>query len=414
MKRQLTGVFLFTAVLMATVSPTAAIELEQMQKLLAHDAAAHDHFGYSVSISGDTALVGAYGDDDNGKRSGSAYVFVRNGSTWSLQQKLTPTDAAAYDHFGWSVSISDDTALVGASGDNDNGKRSGSAYVFVRNGSTWSLQQKLTPTDAAAEDLFGRSVSISDDTALVGAWGDDDNGDMSGSAYVFVRSGSTWSPQQKLMPPDAAAKSLFGRSVSVSGDTALVGAPGDGWNSGSAYVFVRSGNTWSLQNKITPADAAEYDSFGDSVSVSGDTALVGAAGDDDNGGSSGSAYVFARSGSQWSQQDKMTAVDAAARDQFGISVSVSGDTALVGAYKDDDGSGPGSVYVFVRSGSTWSQQQKITPADGAAYDHFGWSVSVSGDTALVSARGDDDNGSDSGSTYVFSSSNQTPAADGAE
>ena len=185
-------------------------------------------------------MVDAYRDDDGGNQSGSAYVFVRSGGTWSQQAKLTASDAAEFDLFGNSVAVSGDTAVVGNRGDADGGLDSGSAYVFVRSGTTWSQQAKLTASDAAEFDLFGNSVAVSGDTAVIGADFDDDAGLNSGSAYVFVRSGTTWSQQAKLTASDAAADDFFGDSVAVSGDTAVVGAPWDddaGLNSGSAYVF---------------------------------------------------------------------------------------------------------------------------------------------------------------------------------
>jgi len=375
-------------------------------KLLASDGASGDWFGRAVSVSGDTALVGAYLDHDNGYYSGSAYVFKRDGSTWTQQAKLLASDGAANDSFGISVSVSGDTALVGAWGDDDNGTASGSAYVFVRNGGTWAQQAKLLAIDGWAGDLFGVAVSVSGDTALVGAYKDDDNGSDSGSAYVFVRNGSTWTEQAKLLASDGAALDYFGLPVSVSGDTALVGAYRDddnGSESGSAYVFVRNGGTWTWQAKLLASDGAADDQFGRAVSVSGDTALVGAALDDDNGGDSGSAYVFVRNGGTWTWQAKLLAGDGARIDLFGIDVSVSGDTALVGAgYDDDNGSFSGSAYVFVRNGSTWTQQAKLLASDGTLFDYFGVAVSVSGDTALVGAYQDNDNGGSSGSAYVFS------------
>ena len=378
----------------------------QEAKVSANDAAADDNFGISVSISGNTAVVGANGNDDAGSGSGSAYVFVRNVATgWQMQAKLTADDAAAGDNFGGSVSVSGETALIGADGNDDAGSGSGSAYVFVRNGTSWSQQAKLTAGDASAADFFGTTVSISGNTALIGAIGDDDAGLQSGSAYVFIRSGTSWSQQAKLTANDAAAYDLFGNSVSVSGDTILVGAYNDddgGSNSGSVYVFVRSGTVWSQQAKLTASDAAFGDFFGVSVSLSGDTALVGSYYDNDAGPDSGSAYVFVRSGTVWSQQAKLTASDAAADDNFGISVSLSGDTALIGSYVDDDaGNASGSAYVFTRNATVWSQQAKLTASDAATSDFFGTSVSVSGDTALVGANGDDDGGSASGSAYVF-------------
>ena len=382
-----------------TIDPTINT---QQAKLTASDAASNDHFGGSVAISGDTAVVGARLDEAPGTASntdsGSAYVFVRSGDTWSQQAKLTASDAAFQDYFGWSVAVSGDTIVVGASQDDDAGTQSGSAYVFVRSGTTWSQQAKLTASDAAAADLFGFSVAISGDTIVVGAYRDDDAVGESGSAYVFVRSGTTWSQQAKLTATDPGFTDFLGWSVAISGDTIVVGARLDdaaAQNSGSAYVFVRSGATWSQQAKLTPSDAALNDEFGYSVAVSGDTAVVGTPFDDDAGNESGSAYVFVRSGTTWSQQAKLTAADAAANDRFGFSVAVSGDTVVVGAYGDDDaGTDSGSAYVFVRSGTTWSQRAKLTASDATVADQFGISVAVSGDTAVAGARGDE-------SAYVF-------------
>jgi hypothetical protein len=312
----------------------------EQQKLTASDEAWNDDFGTSVALSGDTAVVGAPFDDDAGSASGSAYVFVRSGTRWSQQQKLTASDAAPNDDFGLAVAVSGDTAVVGAIGDDDAGRDSGAAYVFVRSGTRWRQQQKLTASDAASSDLFGNSVAVSGDTAVVGARGDDDAGGVnSGAAYVFVRSGTRWSQQQKLTASDAAPNDDFGLAVALSGDTAVVGAENN-----SAYVFVRSGTRWSEQQKLTASDAAAGAGgfFGNSVAVSGDTAVVGAYADVDAGGDSGAAYVFVRSGTRWSEQQKLTASDAAAGIRFGNSVAVSGDTAVVGAYADD------SAYVFVR------------------------------------------------------------------
>ncbi len=377
----------------------------QEAKLNRTDGAAGDWFGYSVALAGDTALVGAHGDDDDGSASGSAYVFVRSGTVWALQAKLTAADAAADDNFGYSVALAGDTAVVGAYLDDDAGSDSGSAYVFARSGTSWAQQAKLTAADAAADDRFGVSVSTSGDTAVVGAYWDDDAGSDSGSAYVFARSGTNWTQQAKLTAADAAAGDSFGVSVSLSGETAVVGAVFDddaGASSGSAYVFVRSGTNWTQQAKLTAADAAAGDSFGYSVSLAGDSAVVGAYWDDDTALNSGSAYVFVRSGTSWTQQAKLNAADAATDDRFGISVSLSGDSALVGAFMDDDGGEvSGSAYVFVRSGTNWSQQAKLIAADDAGYDYFGCSVSLSGDTALVGAHYDDDWGTNCGSAYVF-------------
>ena len=406
--------FLTMLVVVAGSTTQAAINPANVQKLLAGDGAADDQFGNSVSVSGDMAVIGAYGDDDKGYWSGSAYVFVRAADgTWSQQAKLTAADGEAGDYFGGSVSVSGDTAVIGAYDDDDKGDYSGSAYVFVRAADgTWSQQAKLIANDGAAGDRFGISVAVSGDMAVIGAYEDDDKGDYSGSAYIFVRAvDGTWSQQAKLTAADGTAGDYFGSSVAVSSDTAVIGACMDDDNgnwSGSAYVFVRAvDGTWSQQAKLTAADgpAEDYYYFGRRVAVSGDTAIIGAFGDDDKGDYSGSAYIFVRvAGGTWSQQAKLTAADGTAGDYFGSSVAVSGDTAVIGADGDDDkGDYSGAAYIFVRAaGGTWSQQAKLTAADGAAYDYFGGSVAVDGDTAVIGAIGDNDNGDFfSGSAYMF-------------
>jgi len=252
---------------------------------------------------------------------------------------------------------------------------------------------KLLDSDGIANELFGVSVAISGDTAIAGAYGDDDT---RGSAYVFTRSGSTWTQQQKLTASDGESGDLFGRAVAISGDTAIVGVYGDddrGANSGSAYVFTRSGGTWTQQAKLTASDGAAGDYFGSSVALSGDTVVAGAGSDDSH---RGSAYVFTRSGSTWTQQAKLTASDGVGGDQLGYSVALSGDVAIAGAFADD--SYRGSAYVFTRSGSTWTQQAKLIADDGITSDMFGHAAAISGDSIIVGAPYDD---SYRGSAYIF-------------
>jgi len=395
------------------------IVLSEEQKIMASDAEASDLFGYRVSLSsdGNTAIVGALYEDAGGSAAGAAYVFVRSGSVWSQQQKLTAGDAQANDNFGYSVSLSSDgnTAIVGAYGEDAGGSNAGAAYVFVRSGGVWSEQQKLTASDAQASDYFGCSISLSGDgnTAIVGALLEDAGGSDAGAAYVFVKSGGVWSQQQKLTANDAEAVDYFGISVSLSsdGNTAVVGAPYEdtgGSDAGASYVFVRSGVVWSEQQKLTASDAEAFDYFGYSVSLSsdGNTAIVGAYYEDTGGGDAGAAYVFVRTGGVWSEQQKLTASDAEAGDYFGSSVSLSsdGNTVIVGAfYEDTGGDAVGAAYVFVRSGGVWSQQQKLTASDAEAFDFFGNSVSLSsdGNTAIVGALYEDAGGSDAGAAYLF-------------
>ena len=364
-------------------------------KLLASDGAAGDQFGYSVSISGDTAIVGAYNKNSG---TGAAYIFVSSGSAWVQQAKLTASDAAVGDYFGYSVSISGDTAVVGAFRKTVYGiSQAGAAYVFTRSGSTWSQQEllEIKPGDSSIyqqpNDWFGYAVSISGDTLVVGTPAKNSD---TGTAYVFTRSGSAWSLQTALNPLDVT--SIFGYSVSLSGSTAVIGSPG----TGAAYVFTGSGANWSQQAKLNSSDVPGGGDFGHSVSLSGDTVVVGA---DFNNSNTGAAYVFTRSGVTWSQQQKLTAADAASSDYCGSAVSISGDTAVIGASGKD--TSRGACYIFVRSGSTWSQQTKLSATDGASYDYFGGSVSLDGDTAVIGASW---KSSGTGAAYVYNNSSAPP------
>jgi len=360
-------------------------------KLTASDGEAQDFFGQSVSLSADTALIGAPIDDDHGPNSGSAYIFVQNGTTWSQAAKLTASDGGANEFFGQSVSLSADTALIGAPSGNYPGP-AGSAYIFVQNGTTWSQAAKLTASDEGNYSLFGFSVSLDGDTALIGArFGNEGTG----SAYVFLRNGTNWSQQAKLTASDGAINDEFGWSVSLNGDTALVGAPFANERTGSAYVFVRDGTNWSQQAKLTACDLCLNDYFGISVSLSGDTALMGAP----PHGDTGAAFVFVRSGSAWSQQAELRASDGQTGDGLGVALSVDQDTAVVAAPSANNIKG--AAYVFVRNATKWSQQAKLTASDGMIYDDFGRSVSLGGDTVVIGAPFGDGRVRDSGAAYVY-------------
>ena len=355
-------------------------------------------------------VVGAIGDNDNGNDSGSAYVFTRTGTTWTQQAKLAASDGAALDSFGRSVAIAGDTIVVGASADDDNGTNSGSVYVFTRTGTTWTEQAKLTASDGAVVDQFGFSVDIAGDTIVAGARQGDGNGiTSSGSAYVFMRTGTAWTEQAKITASDGAAFDEFGFTVAIAGDTIVVGAYRAAndtvFFSGSAYVYTRTGTTWTQQTKLTASDGAEADNFGQSVAIAGDTIVVGATLDDVNGIlNSGSAYVFTRTGTTWAEQAKLIVSDNAPFDNFGTSVAVVGDTIVVGSSGDDNNNGftdSGSAYVFMRIGTIWTQQTKLIASDANFGDQFGIGVAIDGDTIVAGAFGDNDDGVDSGSAYVY-------------
>jgi trimeric autotransporter adhesin len=360
----------------AATAPPLLDPLAQHAYLKASNTGPGDQFGYAVAMSGDTLVIGAYGEDssaagvdgdqaDNAaSSSGAAYVFVRNGSTWSQQAYLKASNAGANDLFGYSVGVADDTIVVGAfmedssaagvNGDqaNNGANGSGAAYVFVRDGTIWTQQAYLKASNTGMGDWFGWSVAISGDTVLVGALREDSgatgvNGDQSGSGAI---------------------------------------------DSGAVYVFVRNGSTWSQQAYLKPSNTDIHDEFGYSVAASGDTILIGASdedssatgvdGDQGNDGapSAGAAFIFVRTGAAWTQQAYLKASNTGAEDFFGISVAISGDTALVGAFNEDgsatgvngdQGSNgaveSGAAYVFVRNGAIWGAaglSQSVEHRDG--------------------------------------------------
>ena len=385
--------------LVGGTTPAHADLGDQLFKLLADDGAFDDRFGRSVAISGTTAVVGARNHDDNGNNSGSAYLF--DTATGEQLFKLLSNDGALSDSFGVSVAISGSIALVGATGDDDNGFSSGSVYIF----DTTTGQQiaKFLPKDGAEGDGFGVTIAISgtsgNEIAIIGATGNDDNGNSSGSAYLFDLSDPA-NPVQtfKLLPIDGAAEDFFSFSVAISGDIAIVGAPSDDDNgifSGSAYLF---DTTTGMQiTKLLPNQGEAFDRFGASVAINGTTAVIGALGEN---GNSGSAYIFDTTTGK--QIATLLPSDLEADDFFGVSVAMSDITTIVGSEEHghfDPFSG--SAYLFnTASGEQFSE---LLPSDLAEEDLYGISVAISGFTTIVGAPWHDDNGSDSGAAYLFSS-----------
>ncbi|MCP4108055.1 MAG: hypothetical protein GY749_21335 [Desulfobacteraceae bacterium] len=368
-------------------------------KILANDGDEQDLFGTSVSIDGDYVIVGATGNDDNGSDSGSAYIYHYEGNGWTQKAKLVADDGESGDRFGESVSIDGDYAIMAARFDDNS---TGSAYIFhLGEDNGWNQQAKLVADDGDPGDWFGTSVSIDGNYAIIGAWGDNNK---TGSAYIFYYNGNTWIQQAKLLVSDGATGDSFGSSVSIHGNYAIVGVCGDdakGYRSGSAYIFERNDTTWTKQAKLVASDGASSDVFGNSVSVNGDYVIVGATGNDDRGDDSGSAYIFYYNGSAWIQQAKLLASDGDTWDSFGCTVSIDGDNAIVGAVaNDDDGSLSGSAYIYHYDGKNWIQQPKLVASDGDEHDFFG-TVSIDGDNAIVGATGNDNDGKSSGSAYIY-------------
>ena len=325
----------------------------QEATLLAADGLADDQLGHAVAIDGDTIVLGAFRDDHTGNgNAGSAYVFVRSGSTWTQQAKLVGSGASAADLSGTSVAIAGDTIAVGSPGDEVGmPNATGVVYIFVRSGSVWSQQAAIRPADSIAGDYFGHSVALSGNTLAAGASRDDDVGDSAGSAYIFVRSGSTWSQQAKLLASDGGFTDQFGWSIGISGDVVAVGAPyydGAAIDTGVAYAFARTSGVWTQESILEPVALGGGQRAGWSVAVDGAFALVGVPDDPVPGSTGGgSARLFRRAGTSWSEETKIA--HDAARGNLALSVSISGDTVIAGAPFDSLGlpvGGEGSAYVF--------------------------------------------------------------------
>lgn len=347
-------------------------------------------FGRSVSTDGEIVVVGdplAFG------ALGAAFVY-RQGpggyQDWRLEGALTAPEPALEDSFGFRVAVSGTVIVIGAAGAEAPDFQSGAAYTFRYDGSQWNYETTLTPSDGDIGDLFGWSVAIDGDVAVIGAR-DDENDAVghSGSAYVFRYDGSDWVEEAKLTDPNGEEFDLFGVSVSVRGDVALIGAHG---NLGAAFVFryyPDPSDKWLFETEI-PSDGVGQDWFGFSVSLADGVAIVGAFQDNstDKGNDAGSASIFRYDGDGWIEEQNLIASDASPLDWFGgtVAISTDGNTALIGAPLDDDlGSESGSVYVFRHTQGVWKELQKLTASDGAPFHWFGGSVTVSEDIGMIGA-----------------------------
>ncbi len=456
--------------------------ITQQAYLKASNTGAGDFFGWSVAVSGNTVVVGAHGENssttginsvpnEGAADAGAAYVFTRSGTTWTQQAYLKASNTGANDQFGWSVAIAGDTIVVGAYGEsssttgvnstpNEAALNAGAAYVFTRSGTTWTQQAYLKASNTEAYDFFGYTVAVSGNTVVVGARLEasgttgvnstpNEAALNAGAAYVFTRSGTTWTQQAYLKASHTGAGDNFGIAVAVAGNTVVVGAYGEASsttgvnstpneaapNAGAAYVFTRSGVTWTQQAYLKASNTAENDQFGYAVAVAGDTVAVTAFLEDSsttgvnsipNEGAtdSGAAYVFTRSGVTWTQQAYLKASNPGVDDWFGLSVAVAGNTVVIGAYGEDSStsgvnsspnegaSESGAAYVFTRSGTSWTRQGYLKASNTGASDYFGVAVAVAGDTVVVGTDWEDssttgvnstpnEGAGNSGAAYVF-------------
>ncbi len=399
---------------------TTKLLLNHQAYLKALNNSNEDKFGYPVAISGNTLVVGAYqedsstnsiihGDDlsatnDSGLENGAVYIFKRSGLTWALEAYLKAPNNSNEDNFGASVAIDGDTVVVGVSyensntgsiihgsdlsGTNNSGMVNGAAYVFKRTGSTWSHEAYLKSPNTSYYDRFGSSVAIDGDTIVVGAVGED----------------------------GTAGSIIHGSNLSATNDS--------GSENGAAYVFKRTGSTWVHEAYLKAPNTSELDNFGSSVAIDGDTVVVGAkwegsatnsiihgsdlSGTNDSGEYNGAVYVFKRTGSTWLHEAYLKAPNTSNRDAFGNYAAIDGDTIVVGAFGEDSttgsiihgidlsgtndsGSANGAAYVFKRTGSTWVHEAYLKVPNTSQEDFFGNSIAIDGNTLLVRATGEDSN-----------------------
>jgi hypothetical protein len=362
-----------------------------------------DLFGLSVDISGTVAIVGDTGDDDVAGAAGAAYIYQYNGGTdtWDEIKKLTASDGAASDLFGSDVGITPTTAIVGANGDDDAGSGSGSAYVFsIDEGGVgnWGEVKKLTASDAAAADEFGFSVAIDADRILIGAPENDDSGSNSGSAYLFERNEGGpdfWGEKKKLTMTGATSNDSFGNDVDIDGDRLVIGAKDDEYlavsDMGTAHVFDKDEggvDNWGQVATVYPSDLQNQEDFAFSVALSGDHVVCGMPLGDLQGGDCGGWYHYQKGVlSDWTEEITILGVDGQAHDELGPSVAIDGDRAIVGVrYADPKGSQSGKALFFEKDMSgVWQQVAEVFPENGAVSDLFGSSVDISGDRAVVGA-----------------------------
>ncbi len=387
------------------------------RRLQPSDPGAEDDFGSAVALKDDLAVVGSHWDDNSkGINAGSVYVFEREASLWQQTDKLIAPNGAARDEFGFAVALEADTLVVSAALDDTAHFDAGSVYVFVRCGGAWVLQaQLLQPSGSGEFNNFGWSVAIHGGTIVVGSPHDDVGFAEAGSAWVFTRNSNgtpndpcddSWSVETPngLHPSTPQAGAYYGTRVAIEGNRLVVGAafenlPG-GTDQGAAYVYERSGSTWSQTAKLVAgAGALSGDQFGTDLALEGNTLLVGATGDDAPEQDRGSVHAFEYLGGVWTSQI-LRASNGGTGHNFGRSIDVQGDRALIGAPGPLSGS-VGYAYLFQRSGGVWVQDQIVTDCHADVDDAFGGRVALDGDTAFVGARLDDEVAWNGGTTSVY-------------
>jgi len=397
---------LAAAISILTFAATAAAHQNEESKLTAPDGAPADRFGASADIDHDWAAVGAPGDDDNGAGSGSVYVYSRTGSTWNFHSKLNSTIASTGERFGDALDLDLTTLVVGAPDNEPGSLNPGAAYVFVRSGGTWTEQVRLLPFDGAPLDAFGAHVSISGNTVLVGAPRHNETGEGSGKVYVFTRSGGIWTLEASFAGLDTNAGDGFGTAVSLDGNRAVIGAPLDSdvlGQAGSAYVFSRSGTTWSQVAKLVDPAPGMGDQFGSAVHLqdSQNQLVVGVPLDDDLGADSGSVVLFDDVAGTWTFNQRIMDPSQAPGDQAGGAVQVR-DEFVISCARFDDEEAPdaGKAWLFIEAAGVYGEEALVA-SDATSNLFMGTSFGITACWGISGAPGDSTKGVNAGAAYIY-------------
>jgi hypothetical protein len=394
MKKQLLFLILSLLVTFLTIQAQSTFEF---QKLLSSTGGSNEVFGFCVDVDGDYAVIGA---DGYSNAKGAAFIFKNIDGVWTETAVITPEDASVGDSFGISADICDNYVIVGAHGNDDNGTQCGAAYIYKRIGENWEEVTKLYPSDAYENQKFGIQVCLNNQYAAVSNLEDEVLGNFSGSVYIFERNGEIFTEKARLFPDDQAEQNYFGKSISLYDNSVIAGAPWES-NHGSAYIFENIEENWTQTAKLTITDYEGLDNFGYSVAITDQYAIAGSIQQNEF---TGSAYIFNKPETGWvnmTESAKLTASDGAEDDTFGSSVDISNDFALVGASSQYTFNRTSSVYLFKNENNIWNETSIFKASDGEYDDRLGFSCKLSGDTAFAGAIYDDDNGNNSGAVYVF-------------
>ena len=359
------------------------------EEIILNDIETNGYYSQAVSIYGDYAIVGAFNSNFNNlERSGIAYIFKQDDSKWSIQQKFGSPDAQAGDLLGASVSMYEDYAVIGIKYDNEICTNAGSVYILKRTENVWNIEQKLLPSDAQGHDYFGSAVSIYDDYIVVGAY---NQNSATGAVYIFKKDVQSWTQEQIISPTDLQQGDSFGSSVSIYKNFAIIGAKGKYEGAGAAYIFQYKNNSWKQLQKLTVSDRQANDSFGGSVSIYSKYAIVTADSDDDNGSNSGAAYIFKYEDEVWSQQQKLLAPNGKSGEYFGLSASIHEEDLIIGAYLDNSkAQSAGAAYIYKLKNYKWNFYRKLYPSQSK---FFGYAVAINANNAIIGGNN---------TAYIFS------------